>query len=291
MRIPKKLVATFSICGYDPTTGEIGVAVQSKFLSVGSVVPWVKAGVGAIATQSWANTKYGTEGLKLLEQGLSPREVIDKLTAEDEGRNLRQVGIVAANGASASFTGSECYPWAGHICGENFACQGNILVGAATVQAMADTFKTTEGDLAAKLLAALDAGQQAGGDSRGKQSAALYVAKEKGGYGGYNDRYIDLRVDDHPEPIKELMRIHKLYKLYFYKTRPEDILPIEGALVTEIQELLNKWGYQTPVSGVMDETFNQALQTFYLTENFDERICQKGFIDREVLEFMRQKAE
>lgn len=290
MRIPRKLVATFSICGYDPATGEIGVAVQSKFLSVGSVVPWVKAGVGAIATQSWANTSYGSEGLKLLEQGLSPQAVIDKLTAADEGRNLRQVGIVAHGGQSASFTGSECYPWAGGICGENFACQGNILVSQETVQAMANTFEKAEGDLAARLLAALDAGQQAGGDSRGKQSAALYVAKDKGGYGGYNDRYIDLRVDDHPEPIKELIRIHSLYRLYFYKTKPEDILMIEGPLVTEIQERLNKWGYTTPINGILDEQFNQALQAFYLTENFDERICETGFIDREVLDFMRQRA-
>ncbi|MEG6520535.1 DUF1028 domain-containing protein [Desulfotomaculum sp. 1211_IL3151] len=290
MRIPRKLVATFSICGYDPATGEIGVAVQSKFLSVGSVVPWVKAGVGAIATQSWANTSYGSEGLKLLEQGLSPQAVIDKLTAADEGRNLRQVGIVAQGGQAASFTGSECYPWAGGICGENFACQGNILVSQETVQAMASTFEQAEGDLAVRMLAALDAGQQAGGDSRGKQSAALYVAKDKGGYGGYNDRYIDLRVDDHPEPIKELIRIHSLYRLYFYKTKPEDILAIEGPLVTEIQELLTKWGYTTPINGSLDDPFNQALQAFYLTENFDERICENGFIDREVLEFMRQRA-
>jgi len=288
--IPRKLVATFSICGYDPASGEIGVGVQSKFLAVGAVVPWVKAGVGAIATQSWANTSYGSEGLKLLEQGLAPREVLDRLTGADEGRTQRQVGIVDAQGRSASFTGDECYPWAGQICGENFACQGNILVGPETVQAMAQAFKSTPGDLAAKLLAALDAGQQAGGDSRGKQSAALYVAREKGGYGGYNDRYIDLRVDDHPEPIKELIRIHSLYKLYFYKTDPAQIMTIEGPLAAEMQELLNKWGYPTPVSGVLDANFKEALKTFYLTENFDERICEDGYIDGEVLEFMRQKS-
>jgi len=290
MRIPRKLVATFSICGYDPVTEEIGVAVQSKFLAVGAVVPWVKAGVGAIATQSWANTSYGTDGLKLLQAGFSPQEVIERLTKADEGRNLRQLGVIDNTGRSASFTGTECYPWAGGLAGENFACQGNILVGGETVQAMADTFNSTRGDLAERLLAALDAGQQAGGDSRGKQSAALYVAKEKGGYGGYNDRYIDLRVDDHPEPIKELMRIHSLYKLYFYKTKPGNIITIEGALVREIQELLNKWGYQTPVSGVLDASFNEALKTFYLTENFDERICDHGYIDQEVLAFMRQKS-
>ncbi|WP_027366001.1 DUF1028 domain-containing protein [Desulfotruncus alcoholivorax] len=290
MRIPRKLVATFSICGYDPASGEIGVAVQSKFLAVGAVVPWVKAGVGAIATQSWANTSYGPDGLKLLEEGLSPREVIERLTGSDEGRNLRQVGIIDAKGRSASYTGTECYPWAGGLAGENFACQGNILVGAETVRAMAETFNSVRGDLAEKLLAALDAGQQAGGDSRGKQSAALYVAKEKGGYGGYNDRYIDLRVDDHPDPIKELIRIHGLYKLYFYKTVPDNIITIEGPLITEIQELLNKWGYPTPVNGVVDVQFNEALKTFYLTENFDERICDDGYIDKEVLAFMRRKS-
>lgn len=211
-------IATFSIVGCDPATGELGVAVQSKFLAVGSVVPWAKAGVGAIATQSYANTTFGPTGLELLAKGLAPQEVLDELLAADEGREHRQVGIVDARGNSATFTGGDCLAWAGGIAGECFAAQGNILVSEETVRAMADTFVSAPGPLPERLLAALDAGQAAGGDSRGRQSAALLVVKEGGGYAGFNDRYIDLRVDDHPDPIKELTRLLGLHR-EFYKAR------------------------------------------------------------------------
>ncbi|GKU24026.1 DUF1028 domain-containing protein [Clostridium folliculivorans] len=292
--IPNKdhLVATFSIVGYDPVEKEWGVAVQSKFLGVGALVPWAKAGVGAIATQSWCNTSFGPEGLKLLEEGLSAEKVLEKLLENDEQKEYRQVGIVDAEGKGATFTGKECFNWAGGIAGENFACQGNILVNPETVEALADTFKNTKGDLAERLVAALDSAQSAGGDSRGKQSAALLVVKEKGGYGGFNDRYIDLRVDDHVEPIKELKRLLDLYRLYFYKTKPGNLVKIEGKLISEIKEELKKTGYfEGEVDEKFDEQFKAGLKRFYLTENFDERYREDDNIDIEVLAFLRELAK
>jgi uncharacterized Ntn-hydrolase superfamily protein len=289
MQIPNKnkFVATFSIVGYDPHNGEWGVAVQSKFLGVGALVPWAKAGVGAIATQSWCNTSFGPKGLALLERGLNADEVMEELVREDEGRDFRQVGIVDAKGGSATFTGNQCFHWAGGIKGENFACQGNILVNPETVQALADTFNNYKGDLADRLVAALDAAQAAGGDSRGKQSAALLVVKDKGGYGGFNDRYVDLRVDDHPEPIKELARLLKLYKLYFYKTKPGNIIKMEGVLLSEIKQMLQKTGYfEGEINEEYNEDFKECLKKFYLTENFDERIREDQYIDKEVLNFL-----
>jgi uncharacterized Ntn-hydrolase superfamily protein len=209
------VVATFSIVAYDPDTKELGVAVQSKFIAVGSVVPWAKAGVGAIATQSYANTTYGPKGLELLAKGETPEAVVKKLTGEDKGAAERQVGIVNAKGEAATFTGHECSDWAGGIKGENFCCQGNILAGEAVVKDMAKSFETSKGDLGDRLIAALRAGQAAGGDKRGMQSAALLIVREGWGYGGYNDRYRDLRVDDHEEPIKELKRVYDLHRVLF----------------------------------------------------------------------------
>lgn len=203
----REAFGTFSVVGADPKTGDVGVAVASKFLAVGSVVPFAKAGVGAVATQSFANTTYGPRGLELLARKLHPQEVIRRLTASDKGRDQRQVGIVDARGRSATFTGKQCIAWAGGIAGENFAVQGNILTGEEVVKAMAEAFQKTEGELALKLIAALEAGERAGGDSRGKQSAAILVARKNGGYAGFDDRYIDLRVDDHPEPVQELKRL------------------------------------------------------------------------------------
>lgn len=236
--VPNQIVATFSIVGFDPETGELGVAVQSKFLGVGAVVPWAKSGVGAIATQSYANTTYGPEGLKHLEKGKSARETLELLINDDPDKDMRQVGIVDAKGNAATFTGKQCYEWAGGRSGKHYAAQGNILVGKETVDRMAETFEQTEGSLAERLLKALEAGQKAGGDKRGKQSAALYVVKEKGGYGGFNDRYIDLRVDDHPEPIHELIRIYKLQRLYFEKPDPANILEIRGQIREELEQEL-----------------------------------------------------
>ena len=208
-----RIVATFSIAAFDPETDSLGVAVQSKFLAVGSVVPWARAGVGAVATQAMANYNYGPRGLDLMAEGKTVEETGEALTGADEGRDHRQLGVVDARGRAATYTGSEGVDWAGGVTGEHYAAQGNILVGRETVDAMARAYEGAEGDLAARLLAALDAGQEAGGDSRGRQSAALLVVREGGGYGGDNDRVIDLRVDDHTDPIKELIRIRDLHTL------------------------------------------------------------------------------
>jgi uncharacterized Ntn-hydrolase superfamily protein len=209
------LVATFSIVAFDPNTKELGIAVQSRVVSVGSVVPWAKAGVGAIATQSLANTRYGPQGLKYLEQGLDPNEVIKKLIADDKDAPSRQIGIVDANGRVATFTGDKCLSWAGGRTGKYYTVQGNILTGPEVVDEMAKAFEKTKGELSLRLIAALDAGQAAGGDKRGKQAAALLVVRDGWGYAGYNDRYRDIRVDDNPEPIKELRRIYEIYKTVF----------------------------------------------------------------------------
>lgn len=283
-------VATFSIVAYDPENGDLGVAVQSKFLAVGAVVPWAKAGVGAVATQSWANTTYGPEGLKLMAEGLSAQEALDKLVEADEERDRRQAGVVDARGNAAAYTGQGCFDWAGHIVGESFACQGNILVSEDTVQAMARTFEESEGELSDRLAAALEAGQEAGGDSRGRQSAALLVTREKGGYGGFNDRWIDLRVDDHPTPIQELKRLLALHKLYFFKSKPEHLLPLEGEVAREVQETLSELGYYNgQITGVYDEATRQALFDFSGIENLEERWQERAYVDQVVLEFMRQK--
>jgi uncharacterized Ntn-hydrolase superfamily protein len=208
-------VATFSIVARDPATKELGVAVQSKFLAVGAVVPWAQAGAGAIATQAWANTGYGPRGLALLRDGAAPEAVVKALTGPDDGRALRQVGMVDAEGRVAAYTGEKCIAWAGHIAGAGYTVQGNILAGEGVVKGMAAAFEKTRGDLGDRLLAALRAGQAAGGDTRGRQSAALLIVREGAGYGGFNDRYRDLRVDDHPTPIVELTRIYELHRKLF----------------------------------------------------------------------------
>lgn len=217
-------VATFSIVGFDPETGDLGVAVQSKFFAVGAVVPWARAGVGAVATQSFANTSYGPDGLALLATGSSPQEAVEALIAADEDRQRRQVGVVDAAGRSASFTGDACLAWAGGRTGEHYAAQGNLLAGPGVVDAMAETFEATSGDLAERLMAALAAGQAAGGDARGRQSAALLVVREGGGYAQLNDRYIDLRVDDHPTPIAELRRLLGMRRAGIERTRAARLL-------------------------------------------------------------------
>ncbi len=203
-------VTTFSIVARDPENGDLGVAVQSKFFAVGAVVPWAKAGVGAVATQSWTNTTYGSKGLELLENGHSAQQALEQLIAGDDGKAQRQVGIVDARGNVANYTGDECMEWAGARHGENYTAQGNLLTSEAVVEAMGEAFEKTEEELAKKLMAALIAGQEKGGDRRGQQAAALLVVRENGGEGGFNDRYIDLRVDDHKQPIKELRRLLKI---------------------------------------------------------------------------------
>ena len=280
---------TFSIVAYDPRNGDLGVAVQSKFLAVGAAVPWARAGVGAIATQSWANLSYGPAGLERLAAGATAQEALDALAEADEGRAQRQAGIVDAQGRAFSYTGAECTTWAGHIVGEGFACQGNILVSGATVQAMARAFREATGDLAERLVAALAAGQAAGGDRRGQESAALLVVRAGGSYGGYNDRYIDLRVDDHPHPIDELARLLRLHRVYFEKPRPEDFLPLEGALLAEVQALLSGQGYyRGPAGAPYDEALGKALFDYAGVENLEERLRDGAWIDGTVLEFLRR---
>jgi uncharacterized Ntn-hydrolase superfamily protein len=266
--------STFSIIGRDPDAEELGVAVQSKFLSVGSAVPWVEGGVGAIATQAWANTTYGPRGLEMLRLGKAPEEVIHDLVGDDEHADERQVGIVDARGRSATYTGSKCMDWAGGKHGENYAAQGNILAGPRVVDSMVEAFTTPEGCLADRLVAALRAGQAAGGDRRGKQSAALYIAKPDGGYGGFNDRYVDLRVDDHPDPIEELARLLGLHKLYYFSAAPEDLITIDKTLGDEIASLLAK-------------AHSPTLVEFMHRENLENRVRDDGCIDRQTLGYLR----
>ncbi len=211
---------TFSIVAFDPATGELGIAVQSKIVGVGSVVPFAEAGVGAIATQAFANTQYGPVGLQLLRHGASPEKVVQMLTQVDPFREVRQLGVINAQGEGAAFTGEGCQPEAGHLVGEGFTVQGNLLAGKEVIPAMAEAFQNAEGELGARLIAALHAGQEAGGDRRGKQSAALLIVRSGWGYGGQSDRFRDIRVDDHETPIEELERIYELHKKMF--PRPKE---------------------------------------------------------------------
>ena len=285
-------IATFSIVAYDPIRKEWGVGVQSKFLAVGAVVPWARAGAGAVATQSYANLLYGPEGLDMMASGKSAEETLASLTESDEGKALRQAGMVDALGNAAAFTGEDCYDWAGHIVGEGFTCQGNILV-PGTAEAMAEKYealRSGEGELADWLLEALAAGQSAGGDSRGRQSASVLVVREAGGYGGNNDRYLDLRVDDHPTPIKELGRLLKIHHLYFGEVDPEDLVPLKDIAV-ELQELLTRTGhYEGKSSGVFDEETRKALRALVGNENLEERWDGTGdSIDRMALNYLRER--
>jgi uncharacterized Ntn-hydrolase superfamily protein len=284
-------LSTFSIVGYDPQAQEWGIAVQSKFLAVGAVVPWAQAGAGAVATQSYANTSFGPNGLALMAQGLSAQEALDQLVAEDEGRARRQVGLVDAQGRAATFTGHECLAWAGGLTGTYYAAQGNILVSGATVEAMAKTFEEAQGELADRLVAALAAGQAAGGDRRGRQSAAVLVVRPEGGYGGYNDRYLDLRVDDDPEPIERLKALVDLHHLFFKPPAPGEMIAIEGELAREVQQILQWAGYYDgPLTGKYDAPTRKALTNLIGNENFEERFDEeKGLISSQVMDVLREK--
>lgn len=280
--------STFSLVAYDPTNGDLGIAVESKFLSVGAVVPWAQACVGAIATQSWANTSFGPRGLNMLKRGMTPKQVGAKLIAPDKSREQRQFGIVDAKGRAFSFTGKACMVWAGSRVGKHYAAQGNILAGAPVVDALAETFEATRGSLAERLIAALAAGQAAGGDRRGQESAALLVVRKKGGYAGFNDRYIDLRVDDHPTPIDELKRLLDLQQLYFGKTNSRDIISIETNVARELQTMMQARGYyRDTINGAWDETTRKAFREFAGVENLEDRLLDGARIDRVVLEFLR----
>jgi uncharacterized Ntn-hydrolase superfamily protein len=273
---------TYSLVACDLERREWGVAVQSKFLAVGSIVSWAEPEVGAIATQSFANPFYGPEGLRLLREGLGAEKVAARLTGPDEQRELRQLGVVDARGGSACFTGSGCLGWAGGRTGPCYAAQGNILVSAATVDALAETFERTAGEpLAERLLASLAAAQEAGGDRRGQQSAALYVVERGGGYEGF-DVLVDLRVDDHTAPIEELARLYGLHQLYFGQTPPEEWLEVHEDLVAEIRDRLARLGY---ASGDL----RSDLDAWSGVENLEERVDGIDRIDPVVLEALRKR--
>jgi uncharacterized Ntn-hydrolase superfamily protein len=282
--------STYSIVALDSATAELGIGVASKFLAVGAVVPWARAGAGAIATQAWANLSYGPDGLDLLERGVAAEEVVCRLTAADDSREHRQLGVVDRHGNAAAWTGQDCFRWAGHHTGRGYTCQGNILTGPDVVDAMAETFERVSGPLPERLLAALEAGQARGGDSRGQQSAALYVAKDKGSYGGFIDRYVDLRVDDHAAPITELRTLLEMHRLYFGVTEPANLTRLAGNVAKELQTLLTKLGYYAgEITGVYDLATKDAFRRFCSVENFEERWRDDHFADREILNFMRKR--
>jgi len=268
-------ISTYSIVACDLEQAEWGVAVQSKFLAVGSVVPWAEPEVGAVATQAYANPRYGPDGLALLQQGLSADEVVKRLTEADDGRDERQLGVVDAAGRGATFTGSGCHDWAGGRTGAGYAAQGNILVSGETVDALAETFESTGGSLAERLLASLAAAQAAGGDSRGQQSAALLIVKRDGGYAGLSDTVVDLRVDDHEAPIEEMRRLHGLHEQLFGQTPRDQWLPVEDELRAEIDERLAKLGYE-------------RLEDWAGAANLEERVAGDAEIDPVVLDELRR---
>lgn len=253
------------------------MAVQSKFLAVGSVVPWAQPHVGAVATQSYANPRYGPDGLAFLREGLAADSVVARLTEADDERDSRQLGVVDAHGRAASFTGTGCHDWAGGRTGSGYAAQGNILVSAATVDALADTFEQTTGPLAERLLDCLAAAQAAGGDRRGQQSASLLVVERDGGYAGLSDVVVDLRVDDHERPIEELRRLHGIHDALFGKTPRDRWLPVDDELRAELSERLGRLGYE-------------RLEDWAGVENLEERVDGDATIDPVVLDALRRKS-
>jgi uncharacterized Ntn-hydrolase superfamily protein len=289
---PYKLVHTFSIAAYDPQKREWGVAVQSKFLAAAAVVSWARANAGAVATQSYANLTYGSRGLDLMEEGVSAADTILQLIETDDEKDQRQVGLVDRDGNAAAYTGEKCLDWAGHIVGDGYTCQGNILI-PGTIEAMAARYEAVsqgEGELADWLVEALEAAQEAGGDKRGRQAAGVLVVRENGGYGGNNDRYLDLRVDDHPFPVLKLKQLVETHHLYFGKVAPEDLIPL-ASVVKELQGLMAKTGhYQGELTGAVDQETLKALKNLVAEENLEERWNgDEKAIDRKVVEYLRDQ--
>jgi uncharacterized Ntn-hydrolase superfamily protein len=275
------VVATYSIVACDLEAGQWGVAVQSKFLAAGSLVPWAEPGVGAIATQAFVNPRYGPQGLTLLREGLSADEVVERLTTADEGRNHRQVGVVDAQGRGASYTGAECMDWAGGRTGPCYAAQGNILVSQDTVDAFAACFEATAGrPLADRLLECLAAAQAAGGDRRGQQAAGLLVVERDGGYAGLSDVVVDLRVDDHERPVSELARIYELHQALFGKTPRERWVEVDAQLRTELEQRLGRLGYTGDLAA--------AYESWAGAENLEERVDGVEAVDPVVLGHLRE---
>ncbi|HUY57433.1 MAG TPA: DUF1028 domain-containing protein [Candidatus Micrarchaeaceae archaeon] len=268
-------IATFSIVATDGV--DWGVAVASKFLAVGSAVPAARAEVGALATQAFANTSYKKRGLELLEAGRPASEVVEVLTGDDDGREHRQLGVVDRHGGAATYTGSGCFEWAGGRTGKGCACQGNILTGPEVVDSLLAVFESSTGELVDRLMAALAAGDQAGGDRRGRQSAALLVVRRHAGYGGFDDQMVDLRVEDHQQPIPELSRLLDLWRLYFEKASAEALLPVDDALYARIRSALERAGRLTPDSST--EQLWLAFQAWVSEENLEERFASREAID------------
>jgi uncharacterized Ntn-hydrolase superfamily protein len=274
------IVATYSIVACDLGAEEWGVAVQSKFLAVGSVVPWAEPHVGAVATQSYANPRYGPDGLALLRQGLPATEVVERLTAADDDRAQRQLGVVDGQGRAATYTGTGCHDWAGGRTGDGYAAQGNILVSEATVDGLADTFEQTAGlPLAERLLACLDAAQAAGGDSRGQQSASLLVVRRDGGYAALSDVLVDLRVDDHEQPLEELRRLYGLHQALFGETPRDEWVEVDAPLAVELGERLARLGFEGDLAETLPRWAGQ--------ENLEERVDGVDRLDPVVLEALR----
>jgi len=270
--------ATFSIVARDPKTKDLGVAVESKFVAVGSVVPWAQSGVGAVATQSYANPAYAPKALALMRRGIAPKDVVKRLVEKDKDAAQRQVGLVDTRGRAAAFTGKECFDWAGHVVGKGYAIQGNILAGEDVIKSMARAYESTDGDLPVRLLAALSAGQRAGGDRRGQQSASLLIVREDGGYGGFNDRWVDVRVDDHPAPIEELIRIFNIYDVTLLsRDDPKDVVELTRDVVREIQSGLARLGfYEGPTSGKFDTKTKAAFKAWVEVNNYENKLRRDG---------------
>lgn len=276
---------TFSIVACDLEEQALGVAVASKFPAVGAVVPWAQAEAGAVATQSFANTSYGPHGLELMGKGLSADETLAKLLQGDPNRELRQVGLVDAEGRSVTYTGAGCFPWAGGVSGKGYAIQGNILKSAKVVSAMEKTFLNARGSLPARLHAALLAGDRSGGDKRGRQSAAIYVVKPKGGYGGFVDRWIDYRVDDHTDPVLRLGELLEMHELYFGKSPDKERVAINGKILQQVTNILTHAGYLKK-----RKNFRNAFNEFIGNENFEERADPEAqWIDGPVLKYLVKK--
>jgi len=280
--------STFSIVAFDPAGPAWGVAVASKFPAVGAVVPWAAAGAGAVATQALANTTYGPRGLELLSTGMAALEALEHLLTGDDDRNQRQVGLVDTRGGSATFTGDSCFDCAGGTSSAGVAVQGNILAGPQVVEQMYLAFQSSPGDLPHRLLAALAAGDRAGGDRRGRQSAALIVVKPQGGYGGHNDRWLDYRVDDYPDPVPQLAKLVRLHDLYFGKSPEDERLAITGSTARSLQTMMSRHGYYRGEShGDYDAATREALRRFIGNENFEDRTdVENGRIDRPVFEHL-----
>jgi uncharacterized Ntn-hydrolase superfamily protein len=283
-------LTTFSIVACDLKAHAWGVAVASKFPAVGAVVPWAKAKAGAVATQALANTSYGPRGLEMMTGGMAAEETLSKLLAHDRDREHRQVGLVDAAGHPACYTGKECKEWAGCLTGPGYAIQGNMLTDVEVVQQMERTYLESKAELPERLFAALEAGGRAGGDRRGRQAAALLVVKEKAGYGGHNDRWLDLRIDDHLNPIARLGELLELQRLYFGRSPKASRVRLEGPVVKDIQQIMKGLGYYTPVDGRYDDATREAFRAFIHNENFEERADpDQGWLDEPVLAYLMKQ--